>query len=287
MSNIDKQALRWKAEKATQGEWWSDSCGNEGVYGSGDDCVEGYTSYAVYDEKNQILLDTINSTAACINEEYDGECHVAWDEVGQRNAEFIAAANPATVLALLDELEAADALNKHLELAIRKAEGCSEKLREKAEAAEKRIAELELARIALASLEAEAVTEWTNEQCLEFLSIAFRHAEIKGDLEFDDIRLGVKMVNGNRAALLQGDYGNSLWVACSERMPDNGGESRRLYLCWGTYHDGDEPGHIPAWLFIHPTYGWYEWEPVEDDCNPKSVVITHWMSLPAAPQQDE
>ncbi|MFZ3995960.1 hypothetical protein [Enterobacter hormaechei] len=41
MSNIDKQVLRWKAEKATQGEWWSDSCGNEGTYGSGDDCVEG------------------------------------------------------------------------------------------------------------------------------------------------------------------------------------------------------------------------------------------------------
>lgn len=52
-------------------------------------------------------------------------------------------ATPDAVLALLDELEAADALNKHLELAIRKAEGCSEKLREKAEAAEKRIAELE------------------------------------------------------------------------------------------------------------------------------------------------
>lgn len=76
MSNIDKQALRWKAEKATQGEWWSDSCGNEGTYGSGDDCVEGFTSYAVYGENNQILLDTLNSTAACISEEYDGEGHV-------------------------------------------------------------------------------------------------------------------------------------------------------------------------------------------------------------------
>lgn len=72
MSNIDKQALRWKAEKATQGEWWSDSCGNEGAYGSGEDCVEGFTSYAVYDENNQILLDTLNSTSACIQEEYDG-----------------------------------------------------------------------------------------------------------------------------------------------------------------------------------------------------------------------
>lgn len=44
-----------------------------------------------------------------------------------------------------------------------------------------------------------AVLEWTNEQCLEFLSIAFRHAEIKGDLELDDIRLGVKIVNDSRA----------------------------------------------------------------------------------------
>lgn len=46
------------------------------------------------------------------------------------------------VLALLDELEAADALNKHLELAIRRAEGCSDALRRKLEAAEERIAEL-------------------------------------------------------------------------------------------------------------------------------------------------
>lgn len=50
----------------------------------------------------------------------------------------------------------------------------------------------------------QVVPEWTNEQCLEFLSIAFRHAEIKGDLEMDDIRLGVKMVNSCRAAMLQG-----------------------------------------------------------------------------------
>lgn len=49
----------------------------------------------------------------------------------------------------------------------------------------------------------QVVPEWTNEQCLEFLSIAFRHAEIKGDLEMDDIRLGVKMVNSRRAAMLQ------------------------------------------------------------------------------------
>ncbi|MDT0636531.1 hypothetical protein RM437_00560 [Citrobacter werkmanii] len=52
---------------------------------------------------------------------------------------------------------------------------------------------------------APVVPEWTNEQCLEFLSIAFRHAEIKGDLELDDIRLGMKMVNESRAVMLNGD----------------------------------------------------------------------------------
>ncbi|MFZ5406628.1 hypothetical protein [Enterobacter asburiae] len=46
------------------------------------------------------------------------------------------------MLALLDELESADALNKHFELAIRKAEGCSEALRRKLEVAEESIAEL-------------------------------------------------------------------------------------------------------------------------------------------------
>ncbi|WP_334369457.1 DUF551 domain-containing protein [Enterobacter hormaechei] len=98
--------------------------------------------------------------------------------------------------------------------------------------------------------------------------------------------------NACRAAMLQGkaepvSQRDELgWVACSERLPDNGGESRGLYLCWGTYGDGDEPGHIPAFFFIHPTHGWHEWEPVEDDCIPRDVTITHWMPLPAAPQQE-
>lgn len=35
--------------------------------------------------------------------------------------------------------------------------------------------------------------ELTDTQCLEFLAVAFRHARIKGDIEFDDIRLGLKL----------------------------------------------------------------------------------------------
>lgn len=37
------------------------------------------------------------------------------------------------------------------------------------------------------------VPELTDSQCLEFLAVAFRHARIKGDIECDDIRLGLKL----------------------------------------------------------------------------------------------
>ncbi|MBY7091884.1 ead/Ea22-like family protein [Klebsiella pneumoniae] len=103
------QSLKAAAEKATPGEWWADEVKNEGCYGSGDDCVEGFTSYAIYGSDGQTLFDSLNSDAACICEEYDGEGHVAWDETAQRNAEFIALANPANVLALVEALEKAQA----------------------------------------------------------------------------------------------------------------------------------------------------------------------------------
>lgn len=112
MKAFNKQTLREAATEATQGEWYVD-----------------------YD------FDVCHESGAFIAEAHG-------DNLVQ-NAKFIAAANPAIVLALLDELEAADALNKHLELAIRKAEGCSELLRRKAEAAEKRIAELEARTVTL------------------------------------------------------------------------------------------------------------------------------------------
>ncbi|PLO01830.1 ead/Ea22-like family protein [Klebsiella michiganensis] len=109
MNDITELAQRMKAaaEKATQGEWWADEVKNEGCYGSGDDCVEGFTSYAIYGSDGQTLFDSLNSDAACISEEYDGEGHVAWDETAQRNAEFIALANPANILALVEALEKA------------------------------------------------------------------------------------------------------------------------------------------------------------------------------------
>ncbi|NIF35276.1 ead/Ea22-like family protein [Enterobacter sp. Tr-810] len=105
--HFDKQALREAAEKATQGEWWSDVVETDGEYGEGEDRVSGYHSYAFY-VGHESLLDMTNSTAACIHTEWDHDYHMAWDETAKRNAEFIAAANPDTVLALLVELEAAE-----------------------------------------------------------------------------------------------------------------------------------------------------------------------------------
>lgn len=117
MTDITELAQRMKAAagKATQGEWWADEVKNEGCYGSGDDCVEGFTSYAIYGSDGQTLFDSLNSDAACISEEYDGEGHVAWDETAQRNAEFIALANPANILALVEALEKAQQRNAELE----------------------------------------------------------------------------------------------------------------------------------------------------------------------------
>ena len=108
MTALNKHAeLRQLAEKATHGEWWSDVVETEGECGDGEDRASGYHSYAVY-VGSESLLDMTNSTAACIHEEWDHDYRMAWDETAKRNAEFIAAANPATVLALLDELEAAE-----------------------------------------------------------------------------------------------------------------------------------------------------------------------------------
>lgn len=134
-----------------------------------------------------------------------------------------------------------------------------------------------MAKALLSAQPAPVVSEWTNEQCLEFLSIAFRHAEIKGDLELDDIRLGMKMVNESRASMLQA--GNSPvipdgWVACSERLPEetkepDGGATGYLVL----YAKGKEPNggfSVGVWNVTYLRQWW-------------RGFITHWMPLPAAP----
>ncbi|WP_227474543.1 ead/Ea22-like family protein [Escherichia coli] len=115
MSNIDKRALRESAEKATKGQW----------------VVE--------------FDDEIYATDGVNNE----QIAMVFSENGARDAAFIAAANPATVLALLDELEAAE----HT-AAVDHEAACSlveenEEVKRKLAASEKRIASLEAEKAAL------------------------------------------------------------------------------------------------------------------------------------------
>lgn len=90
MSKIDYQALREKAEKATCGEWYLEY--GEGSF-DGDDAlihreVAGYIPICRIEGAHP---------ESGFDEDFQME--------QQANAEFIAAANPATVLALLDEIK--------------------------------------------------------------------------------------------------------------------------------------------------------------------------------------
>lgn len=128
MSKIDYQALREKAEKATCGVWSLEY--GEGRF-DGDDAL--------------IHREVAGYIPICRIEGAHPESRFYEDfqMEQQANAEFIAAANPATVLALLDERERnqqyikrRDQENEDIALTVGK-------LRVELEAAEKRIAELE------------------------------------------------------------------------------------------------------------------------------------------------
>ena len=128
MSQIDYQALRAKAEKATCGEWSLE-------YGEGR--FDGDDALIHREAAGYIPICRIEGAhpESGFDEDFQME--------QQANAEFIAAANPATVLALLDERErnlqyikSRDQENEDIALTVGK-------LRVELEAAKKRIAELE------------------------------------------------------------------------------------------------------------------------------------------------
>lgn len=128
MSKIDYQALREKAEKATCGEWSLE-------YGDGR--FDGDDALIHREAAGYIPICRIEGAhpESGFDEDFQME--------QQANAEFIAAANPATVLVLLDERERnqqyikrRDQENEDIALTVGK-------LRVELEAAEKRIAELE------------------------------------------------------------------------------------------------------------------------------------------------
>ncbi|HGG8857793.1 TPA: ead/Ea22-like family protein [Enterobacter roggenkampii] len=94
MSNIDKRALREAAEKATSGKWErGDGNGNGGEL--------------------LVYCDDALGSAIC---EMTSEYNAIPKYQRINNLNFIAAANPATVLTLLDELEEKDRRIAELEM---------------------------------------------------------------------------------------------------------------------------------------------------------------------------
>lgn len=47
--------------------------------------------------------------------------------------------------------------------------------------------------------------EWTDEQIMEFISTAFRHAQIKGDFELSDVRDALNMIKARAMSNLEGE----------------------------------------------------------------------------------
>ncbi|EFM2072275.1 ead/Ea22-like family protein [Escherichia coli] len=89
MSKIDYQALREKAEKATKGSY-----------------IVGHTSVNQHGNLTGVFVcQTWKGEPGGVIAECHVNCLIESDAQAYANAEFIAEANPATVLALLDELE--------------------------------------------------------------------------------------------------------------------------------------------------------------------------------------
>lgn len=90
MSQIDYQALREAAEKATPGNWWIDSHGNVMVSFIDNEVLE---VFATDNKRDAVRHEDTGNLSRWRND---------------NDATFIATANPSTVLALLDEMEAAE-----------------------------------------------------------------------------------------------------------------------------------------------------------------------------------
>ncbi|HCO1353126.1 TPA: ead/Ea22-like family protein [Escherichia coli] len=142
MAKINYQSLREAAEKATPGNWWIDSHGQAMVSFIDNEVLEVF----VTDNKRDAVRheDTGNLSR--------------WRN--DNDATFIATANPATVLALLDEMEAAEKQILKLEKlaesesvgADKAAASCVEWMK-RCHDAEKRIAEMETLEVKLPEVE--------------------------------------------------------------------------------------------------------------------------------------
>ncbi|HBD4156166.1 TPA: ead/Ea22-like family protein [Escherichia coli] len=242
MNKIDYQALREKAEKATCGVWSLEY--GEGRF-DGDDAlihreVVGY-------------LPICRIEGAHPESGFDEDFQIEQ----QANAEFIAAANPATVLALLGELETA----------------------------KKRIAELE----------AEPVSQAYNlPELIEGMEVSIDVSTCDADLgnryfgtvteasELDTAKNGYILlvqdaepnfdVNGKSPVTPDG------WISCSERMPK---KNQNVLISVNFDSDLVEP------LICSARYTGSTFRRGDATIKPGNGIeqATHWMPLPEPPQE--
>ncbi|EMS3490277.1 ead/Ea22-like family protein [Escherichia coli] len=297
MSKIDYQALREKAEKATKGSY-----------------IVGHTSVNQHG----------NLTGVFVCQKWKGEpggviaeCHVNCliesDAQAYANAEFIAEANPATVLALLDERERnqqyikrRDQENEEIALTVGKLRvelGAAENnlidsechVAELEEALRDKQALLEASEKRIAELEAELVSQTYKLPHTQFEQIANLY-----EMQFDDGRTcafhtdaqkaeqWLQACDGNRVQeyvklerLQNALSGNSPvtpdgWISCSERMPDT---KTAVLVAVEFDRKGDWRMKWATYIPGHPDAndGWIipgaSWKP------------SHWMPLPEPPQE--
>ncbi|MDZ8148791.1 ead/Ea22-like family protein [Escherichia coli] len=201
MSEINYQALREAAEKATCGEWSLE-------YGEsrfdGDDAlihreVAGYIPICRIEGAHP---------ESGFDEDFQME--------QQANAEFIAAANPATVLALLDERERnqqyikrRDQENEEIALTVGK-------LRVELEAAKKRIAELEAEPVSQTYKLPSLPSSEVNDAAWKLHNMLTEHGPLNGR-QFSNLK-GC-FYEALKVAMRNYPVTPDAWISCSARMP--------------------------------------------------------------------
>ena len=152
----------------------------------------------------------------------------------------------------------------------------------------------ELARIALAALEAEPVSQTYNlPELIEGMEVSIDVSTCDADLgnryfgtvtealELDTAKNGYILlvqdaepnfdVNGNSPVTPDG------WISCSERMPND----KQYVWCWGKSY---------GWTEYDTFEGYYDcsrnkWWAVTDNGEEPASKVTHWMPLPEPPQE--
>ncbi|MBG0596275.1 DUF551 domain-containing protein [Enterobacter kobei] len=174
----------------------------------------------------------------------------------------------------------------------------------------------ELARIALASLEAEPVGMFRKGPCgyspsfhedaVPLYTVPPAPVSVPDEVTAEDCPAFVKYditevdeawargFNACRAAMLQGADGSSPvipdgWVACSDKNPEKG---RWLALFGKRTKENCDPYVDEGYLGSDGEFYFFDWEsgPRIDDCHPyDKAIVSHWMywELPAAPKRED